>query len=336
MEHRFLDRLKSSSDLPLIIAHRGASAHSPENTLEAARLGWGAGAEAWELDAQLTRDGVAVVFHDESLARTTDVAARYPDDPRGREGYRISEFDLSEVRALDAGSWFVRESGGPRSAHDFGTLDALPRDRAELSRSGRVRVPTLEEALGLTVELDWLVNVEIKSFPESPPLLVEAILDAIERTGSASRVLLSSFDHRDLLLAADLVRHRYRSFRSLPLGALVHTPLARPGSYLKDTLAVDTYHVSAESLGAGSVSYRRHPAPESLRAEELRELNSVGIPVLVYTVNDHRSGGLAEHLAALGVAGFFTDDPAGMKRLFGPPEGSAKLPPRGLVPRDVM
>jgi glycerophosphoryl diester phosphodiesterase len=325
MEHPFLGRLKSSSDLPLIIAHRGASAHAPENTREAARLGREAGAEAWELDAQLTRDGVAVVFHDESLARTTDVAARYPDDPRGREGYLICDFDLSEVRALDAGSWFVREPGGARSAQEFGTLAGLTRDREELYRSGQVRVPTLEEALRLTVELDWLVNVEIKSFPENPPLLVEAILDAIERTGSASRVLLSSFDHRDLLLAADLARHRC-SFRSSPMGALVHTPLAHPGSYLKDTLAVDTYHVSAESLGAGSVSYRRHPAPESLRGEDLRELNSAGIPVLVYTVNDHRSGGLAEHLAALGVAGIFTDDPAGMRERFGPRGGSPSRP----------
>ena len=67
--------------------------HAPENTLEAARLGRQAGAEAWELDVQLTRDGVAVVLHDESLSRTTDVAARFPGDPRGRDGYRVTDFD---------------------------------------------------------------------------------------------------------------------------------------------------------------------------------------------------------------------------------------------------
>ena len=42
----------------MIVAHRGDSFRAPENTLEAAQLGWEAGASAWELDVQLTRDGV--------------------------------------------------------------------------------------------------------------------------------------------------------------------------------------------------------------------------------------------------------------------------------------
>jgi glycerophosphoryl diester phosphodiesterase len=317
LKNLFLEHLRSTRGVPMVVAHRGDSAHAPENTLEAARLGHAAGADAWELDVRLTRDGSAVVIHDASLARTTDVAERHPDDPRGRDGYRVTDFDAVEVRGLDAGSWFVRERGGPRSAHGFGTLAALPRDRVELYRTGRVRVPTLEQALELTVELDWLVNVEIKAFPEKPPGLVEAILDAIERTGSAPRVLLSSFDHRELLHAADLVRRRWGPRREIALGALVDVPLARPAAYIKESLAVDTYHVSAECLGAGSVAYRHHPASHSLHGEELRELAAAGIPVLVYTVNDHRPGGLAEHLAELGVAGIFTDDPAGMFRRSG-------------------
>ena len=162
----FLELLKSEKASAIVIAHRGDSAHAPENTLEAARLGWEAGAEAWELDVQLTRDGVAVVIHDESLVRTTDVEARHPGDPRGRAGYRVIDFDWSEIRELDAGSWFVSELGGRRSAQEFGTLAGLDVDRRRFYRSGDIRIPTLEEALALTVELDWLVNVEIKSFPE--------------------------------------------------------------------------------------------------------------------------------------------------------------------------
>ena len=54
---------------PVVIAHRGDSAHAPENTLDAARLGHAAGSFAWELDVYLTRDGVPVVVHDESLLR---------------------------------------------------------------------------------------------------------------------------------------------------------------------------------------------------------------------------------------------------------------------------
>ena len=151
-ENRFLALLRSPRTRPLIIAHRGDSFHAPENTLEAARLGREAGADAWELDVQLTRDGVPVVLHDESLLRTTDVAARFAGDPRGRDGFRVSDFDFDEVRTLDAGSWFVDADGGPRSARDFGTLDRLdPADVAHF-RSGSVRIPTLEEALIFTRE----------------------------------------------------------------------------------------------------------------------------------------------------------------------------------------
>ena len=89
------------------MAHRGDSFHAPENTLEAADLAHKAGADAWELDVQLTRDGVPVVLHDASLLRTTDVAARFKNDLRSTYGFRVSDFDWNEVRALDAGSWFV-------------------------------------------------------------------------------------------------------------------------------------------------------------------------------------------------------------------------------------
>ena len=114
--NRFLAMLGSHGDFPLVLAHRGDSFRAPENTIEAARLGWQDGADAWELDVQLTRDGVPVVLHDESLLRTTDVATKFAGDVRARDGFRLSDFDFVEVRALDAGSWFVNPAGGPRSA----------------------------------------------------------------------------------------------------------------------------------------------------------------------------------------------------------------------------
>ena len=89
-------------------------------------------------------------------------------------GFRVSEFDFDEVRSLDAGSWFVAEDGPARSARAFGSLARL--DPADLAhyRSGRVVIPTLSEALLFTKEHDWLVNVEIKSFPERPRRLGRA------------------------------------------------------------------------------------------------------------------------------------------------------------------
>jgi glycerophosphoryl diester phosphodiesterase len=64
---------------PLIIAHRGASAERPENTLPAFRRALALDADGIELDVRLTRDGVPVVFHDASLRRLTGLAGRLAD-----------------------------------------------------------------------------------------------------------------------------------------------------------------------------------------------------------------------------------------------------------------
>jgi glycerophosphoryl diester phosphodiesterase len=308
-QNRFLALLRSAKASPVIVAHRGDSFHAPENTLEAARLGWAAGAEAWELDVQLTRDGVPVVLHDESLLRTTDVATRFAGDPRGRDGFRVSDFDFDEVRTLDAGSWFVDPDGGPRSARDFGTLDRLDPADVAFFRSGQVFIPTLVEALLVTKEQDWLVNVEIKSFPEHPPGLVERVLEVIAATGTAERVLISSFDHGDVVEAD-------RDGRRHALGILLATPLYRIDDYAGGLVGADTVHVSTEVLGSDSVAYRRDGSARSLRHDVIAVLKEKGIPVLVYTVNHQASGTLARHLAEIEVDGLFTDDPRGLKDRF--------------------
>lgn len=72
---------------PLCIAHRGASAHGVENTLDAFRIAAQLGADMWEIDVQLTCDGEPVVSHDAALQRIF-----------GREG-DIAQLPLAEVRA---------------------------------------------------------------------------------------------------------------------------------------------------------------------------------------------------------------------------------------------
>jgi glycerophosphoryl diester phosphodiesterase len=278
---------------PLRIAHRGDSFHAPENTLEAAHRGWHAGADAWELDVRLTRDGVPVVVHDESLVRTTDVAQRFADDPRAPAVFPVAEFDLAEIRVLDAGSWFLDPSGPPRSADFFGTLEALPDgDRARFA-SGAVRVPTLAEALEFTTQRDWLVNVELKSSPTTSLRLLEAVLEVIDTTQSAHCVLMSSFDHAAI---AGCSQRR----PEIPTGVLTSTRLDRPEHYVREEIGALAYHISADALDR----------------DQLGALHDAGIPVLVYTVNDTTPGGLAAHLAKAGVAGLFTDDPAGLLALF--------------------
>lgn len=89
-------------------AHRGAMAYAPENTLAAFQLGIDQGATWIESDVQLTKDGEAVLIHDTTLARTTNVEQVFPD----RAPWRVKDFTLAEITQLDAGSWFGPEFAG--------------------------------------------------------------------------------------------------------------------------------------------------------------------------------------------------------------------------------
>jgi len=83
-----------------LYAHRGASAEAPENTLAAFRRALAAGADGIELDVHLSRDGVPVVIHDDTLERTTDGTGRVAAHP------------LDRLQMLDAGAWFAAHFAG--------------------------------------------------------------------------------------------------------------------------------------------------------------------------------------------------------------------------------
>lgn len=114
-----------------IIGHRGASADAPENTLAAINLAWRQGADAVEIDIRRTRDGRAVVIHDETTQRTTGV------------DLNVAGSTLAQLRELDAGGW-----RGPQWQGE--------------------RIPTLAEALA-TVPAGKRLYVELKSGPAILP-----------------------------------------------------------------------------------------------------------------------------------------------------------------------
>lgn len=146
-----------------IIAHRGASAYYPENTLASFDGAIRLGAEMVELDVQLSRDGEVVVFHDESLSRCTD--------GRGR----TAAHRLSELKKLDAGIRFGTEFRG-------------------------TRIPTLEEALSFCGG-KIAVNIEIKAGAVTGRVtggIEEKCLHSVHRTGMDRHVVFSSFEPRVL------------------------------------------------------------------------------------------------------------------------------------------
>ena len=87
---------------PLIVAHRGASGHAPENTFAAFDRAVALGFPDIELDVQASRDGVPVVLHDTDLSRTTDGSGQVGDLP------------FTALLGFDAGRWFAPEFAGQR------------------------------------------------------------------------------------------------------------------------------------------------------------------------------------------------------------------------------
>lgn len=118
---------------PWLIAHRGASAYAPENTVPAFRLAADQHAVFVEFDLQLTKDRQIICLHDESLERTTDVEDVFPDrfrtvtDAAGAATRRwlLADFTLAELRKLDAGSWFGPSFRGTRIPTFAETIDSL-------------------------------------------------------------------------------------------------------------------------------------------------------------------------------------------------------------------
>jgi glycerophosphoryl diester phosphodiesterase len=139
----------------LVIAHRGASGHAPENTLAAFRKAVSLGAPFIETDLQLSRDARFVAIHDATVDRTT-----------GGSG-AVHNFTLAELRQLDAGSWFGSEFTGER-------------------------IPTLEEIFAFSKKHDVVFYLELK--PSGSWGGEHALIGALRESGEIPRSVVISFD----------------------------------------------------------------------------------------------------------------------------------------------
>ncbi len=271
----------------LNIAHRGASSLAPENTLAAASKAWELGADAWELDVQLTKDGELIVMHDDTLERTTNAPQLFPD----RRPWRVLDFTLAEIRQLDAGSWFVERDPFGEIAAGHVTAEELEGYRGE-------PVPTLREALQFTKEHDWLAVVELKvpkaEAAEARRLgeeLLAKTIALVRELGMEAKVLISSFDH-------SLIYRLKRRAPEIAGALLIATAVRDPVRYMAQ---------------AGADVYS--PGMLAFQAEAVHELREAGYGVIVWTVDDPAE--MARVLEA-GVTGIITDYPQRLRPLLGP------------------
>jgi len=139
-----------------LIAHRGASGSAPEHTLAAYRLALEQRADFVEPDLAVTKDGVLICLHDDTLERTSNVAKVLADRPsanlpgRGAEKrWLANDFTVEEIRQLDAGSWFDPKFAGLR-VPTFQEMIDLVRGKAGLYPE--LKSPPLYTARGVDME----------------------------------------------------------------------------------------------------------------------------------------------------------------------------------------
>lgn len=159
--------MQTSFPQPKIFAHRGASLHAPENTLAAFELAVTQQADAIELDAKCCADGEVVVFHDQTVERTSNGTGKVLDLP------------LAALKELDAGSWFNTQFQGEA-------------------------IPTLEEVFQ-AVGQKIFINVELTNYASLRDDLPEKVVALVRRYGLQNRVLFSSFNPLALRRAYKLI-----------------------------------------------------------------------------------------------------------------------------------
>jgi glycerophosphoryl diester phosphodiesterase len=233
------NRWRRTRGRPRVWAHRGDSAHAPENTMLAFEKAVQAGADGLELDVRFDAEQNVVVFHDSRLERLTGLPGR-----------------MEELSAGDRGHLRVRGEPVPLLADVLATFDTEIDVEIKAVRPGRVRA------------------------------LVEATARVIRASGRADQILVSSFDPVSLLQL-----HAY-----LPDVAVAHVFHDEQGFAMRRGWV-------GSWIGASLV----HPQHTLCTAASVARWHRAGMPINAFTVDDTTE---LRRLAALGIDGVFSNDPA--------------------------
>jgi glycerophosphoryl diester phosphodiesterase len=277
---------KAPEDAPVLnIGHRGASGYAPEHTIPSYDLALKLGADYIEQDLQLTKDGVLVVMHDETLDRTArPTAASQPGDCTGL----VIEHTLAQIKTCDVGTWFN---------------EAYP----QYARPEYVglQIPTLEEVFqryGTSVNY----YIETKN-PESAPGMEEELLRLMDKYGltelAASRwqVLIQSFSPASLQKIHTLKP-------ALPLIQLYSS------TETSETIQAGLDATRTYAVGIG-------PSKDDVDAALVEAAHARCLDVHPYTVNETAE---MQSLIATGVDGMFTNFPDRLDAVLGKDAASGK------------
>ena len=191
---------------PLIIGHRGASAHAPENTMAAFRLAMEVGADGIEFDVRLARDEIPVVIHDDNLRRT------------GLDARRVADLNASELKQIDVSKWFDPIS------------------------SVNEPIPTLKDVLNLFESRQGLLYLEMKCDGSEREKLANACCADLNKSILKDRVIVECFD----LQSIQLLKQIDSTIKTAALFELrICRPASRDGHRLvEEALAVSASEIA--------------------------------------------------------------------------------------------
>jgi len=277
-----------------VIAHRGASALAPENTLAAFTRAADLGADAIELDCRLTRDGQAAVIHDAALDRVNAL------------GGEVASFPLAELQTIDVGSWFGPD-WSDQTIPSLGQALDLARDRglgvyiemkAEAEPAGLIDRLRGDYAGRGRLTRDELARAVllIEGFQSPTARLVRRVVEEVRARGMEEQVLLQSFSP----IACAVALH-----------AAPELPVFLIGESNPDLPAQWPEFVGwARALGVDGINV----AARDLTWQLLHEWHDAGARVGVWTVDDPERIRAA---AALGVDAITTNRPEVALRVVG-------------------
>lgn len=262
-----LEKLQSGG---LIAAHRGHRSLFPENTLAAFQDCPGK-CDFIELDVRFSKDGVPVVFHDHTLERTTDIqhCGKFP----GRESNLLETFNFCELQQLDIGTWFYQTDPWGQISQGAAPLPQSDLQSQTMSDLGSI--------LSFVKHKELSVNVEIKSLHDNETKSAFTVLQLIHDHGVDDQCVVSAFNH-------DILRLMKSLDSEVVTAALVE--IEHPANILNylQTNDFQGYHIEDSMVNIAII----------------KELQSAGIFVSVYTVNKERR---KQALFDMGVSAVITD-----------------------------
>ena len=255
----------------LIIAHRGARSIRAENTMLAFKASLSR-CDFIELDVGFTKDGIAIVIHDDTLERTSDIK-KFREF---KKPYNVVDYTYEQLKKLDFSSWFIKTD-------PFDTIKNKIVTKKELKALPIQRVLKLKKVLKFCKRNNLPVNVELKDMRGTifDTVVVKKVVKIITKLQVEHLVLLSSFNHNYL-------KESYKIASNIETAILEENNHPKNITKYMNSIPTQCYH----------------PRLNITKLRDIKKITSKGFKVNIYTVNDYQ---MKKELFKNGANAIFTD-----------------------------